>query len=171
MSDKLQFDIISSGFENMNDLIIPYIGVTEEDGDSQKSSVRASPILKNGDSVKLFVDGFGEVGVGSIVEARPQGQWLGVPIPVEPWMFVLLRLLFLILKAGQCQVKPCQRGLRTLMDVLSRTDLWRVSDVLKSSGDPPMDSSPYICQEDSMGLEVHFKDSAGLLISSGRINC
>ena len=57
------------------------------------------------------------------------------------------------------------------MDALFWTVLWRVSDVLKSSGDPPMDSSPYSCQEDWTGLEVHLKDSAGLLISSGQINC
>ena len=162
---------MDSGSENMNDAIMPYIGVTKEDGNSQESSARASPMLRNGDSVKLFVDEFGEVGVGSIVEARPQGQWLSVPIPVEPWTFVLLRPLSLISKAGQCRLKPCQRGLRTMMDALSWTVLWRVSDILKSSGDPPMDSSPHICQEDWTELEVHLKDFAGLLISSGRINC
>ena len=63
---------MGSGFENMNDAIMPYIGITKEDGDSQESSAKTSPMLKNGDSVNLFVDGFGEEGVGSIVEARPQ---------------------------------------------------------------------------------------------------
>ena len=70
MSDKLQSDIMDSGSENMNNMIMPYIGVTEKDDDSQQSSAKASPMLRNGDSVKLFVDGFGEVGVGSIVEIQ-----------------------------------------------------------------------------------------------------
>ena len=40
--------------------------------------------------MKLFL---GEVGVGSIVDVRPVGQWLGVSIPLEPWVFVFYVLV------------------------------------------------------------------------------
>ena len=41
--------------------------------------------------MKLFLPGLGEVGVGSNVDVHLVGQWLGMSIPLELWVFVLLR--------------------------------------------------------------------------------
>ena len=121
--------------------------------------------------MKLFIEGLGEVGVGSVVEVCPQGKWLGVAIPINPWVYVLLRPHLFNSEAQHYKLNPSQRGLSTLSDAVERTILWTVTDVVKSSGDVPLDTRPYICQDQWVGLEVHYRDSVGVLISSGRIMC
>ena len=150
--------------------ITPYVGGSHEEDDSLLSCARTSP-LNNGDNVKLMVPGFGEVGVGIIVEARPIGEWRGVVIPLQLWVFVLVRPQTIVANASILLINPSQRGFRTMSDVLNRTMLWRAYDVEKSSGDPQMDAGSYIRQEDWYGLEVHRMNSEGTLLSSGRINC
>jgi hypothetical protein len=106
-------------------------------------------------SVKLLSTGFGDVGMGTIVEVHPMGQWLGVDIPLVSNEFILLRPTI---------VKPCtedlpldlyQRGFSRLVEALQRTVLWRAADVMVPSLDPQMDASPFIRQECWVGLEVH----------------
>jgi len=49
------------------DAITLYIGGIQREGDSQEFYARTSP-LNNGNLVKLFVQGFGEVEIGFVVE-------------------------------------------------------------------------------------------------------
>jgi len=55
----------------------------------------------------MFVQGFGEVGIGFVVEAQPQGEWLGVAIPLESWIFVLLQLHLVIWVVQKLKNNPC----------------------------------------------------------------
>jgi len=71
-SETLKIDLSSDFF---NDAIIPCIGVQPKKSDLQES-YGSSLLFTNNNFVKLFVPRFGEVGEGSIVEVRPQGQWL-----------------------------------------------------------------------------------------------
>ena len=41
--------------------------------------------------MKLLSPGFGDVGIGIILEVNPTGQWLGVDIPLGSTEFILLR--------------------------------------------------------------------------------
>jgi hypothetical protein len=106
-------------------------------------------------SVKLPSTEFGDVGIGTIVEVHPMGQWLGVDIPLVSNEFILLRPTI---------VKPCtedlpldlyQRGFSRLVEALRRIVLWRAGNVMVPSGDPQMDASPFVRQECWVGLEVH----------------
>ena len=122
--------------------------------------------------MKLFLPGLREVGVGSIVDVHPVGKWLGVSIPVEPWVFVLLWPHSFSVTSHDFQLNPRQRGFRTLANVLDRTILWRVADVIRTFGeDVPNEMCPFICLNLWLGLEVHRKDSIHMLLSSNRINC
>ena len=127
--------------------ITPYLGASERVEESLVSSARTSP-LNNGDFVKLFIQGYGEVGARSVVEARPVGEWLGVAIPLQPWVFVLVRPENIVDDVKQLTLFSNQRGLRVLTDVLQRTMLWNACDVEKSSGDLPMGGGSFILQED-----------------------
>ena len=40
--------------------------------------------------MKLVVPCFGEVGIGSVVDVHPSGQWLGVTIPPFSAEFILV---------------------------------------------------------------------------------
>jgi len=63
-------DLCSQSF---NDVITPYIGGIEGDGELQDSYTRTS-LLSNGNLVKLFLQGFGKVEEGFVVDAQPQGK-------------------------------------------------------------------------------------------------
>ena len=54
---------------------------------------------------------------------------------------------------------------------MEHTILWTITHVVKSLGDVLLDTRPYICQDQWIGLEVHRRNSVGVLISSGRIMC
>ena len=56
--------------------------------------------------------------------------------------------------------------------MLDRTILWRVANVVRTLGDDvPSETCLYIRPALWLGLEVHWKDSVCVLLSSGRINC
>ena len=169
-SEGARFDTMDSFGDNNYYAIIPFLGESTAEDDSQESTAR-TPSFSNGDIVKIYLPGLGEVGVGTIVEARPQGEWLGVPIPIDPWIFVLLRPSSIVSEAERSRVTPCQRGVQTLLDALNRTVLWSLADIVKQSADAGVDQSPFIRQQDWIGLEVHRLDSEGVLLSSKRITC
>ena len=73
---------MDSNIETFSAAIISYGGAPTVN-DSQESSTRFLP-FNNGDLIKLFLSELGKVEVGSIVDVRLVGQWLGVSIPLEP---------------------------------------------------------------------------------------
>jgi hypothetical protein len=156
--------------ESTTAAIVPYGGGIHMGDESMESSTSGDPFV-NGDWVRLFVPGFGDVGAGIVKEVHPQGQWLGVPIPVRPWIYILVRPHSIKLEFQDLKFFPVHRGLKTLYDVQENVVLWRATDVVRSSGDPPMDPCPYIRQGAWFGLDVHRKDVGGLLLSLGRIIC
>ena len=113
---------------------------------SQQSTGRSDE-LRPGQSVKLVVPCFGEVGIGSIVDVHPSGQWLGVTIPPFSAEFILLRPSTIVANAKNLTLEPRQRGCTALIDALNRTVLWRAADALELSEDPPMDDANYVRQE------------------------
>ena len=115
--------------------------------DFSQQSTRRSDELRPGQSVKLVVPCFGEVGIGSVVDVHPSGQWLGVTIPAFLAEFILVRLLTIVVNAENLFLEPCQRGCSALKDALNRTVLWRVADALALSEDPLMDDADYVRQE------------------------
>ena len=58
-----------------------------------------------------------------------------------------------------------------MKDALNRTVLWKANDALVLSEDPPMDDVDYVRLESWIGLEVHWLDTAGVLLASGRVFC
>ena len=58
--------------------------------DFSQQSIGRSDELRPGQSVKLVVPYFGEVGIGSVVDVHPSGQWLGVTIPPFSAEFILV---------------------------------------------------------------------------------
>ena len=127
---------------------------------SQQSTGRSDE-LRPGQSVKLVVPCFGEVGIGSVVDVHPSGQWLGVTIPPFSAEFILLRPSTIVANAENLTLEPRQRGCTALIDALNQTVLWRAADALELSEDPPMDDADYVRQESWIGLEVHQLDAAG----------
>ena len=139
--------------------------------DFSQQSIGRSDELRPGQSVKLVVPCFREVGIGSVVDVHPSGQWLGVTIPSFSAEFILLRPLTIVANAENLTLEPRQRGYTALIDALNWTVLWRAADALELSEDPPMDDADYVCQESWIGLEVHQLDAAGVLLASGRVFC
>ena len=72
---------------------------------SQQSTGRLDE-LRPGQSVKLVVPCFEEVGIGSVVDVHPSGQWLGVTIPAFSAEFILVRPSTII---GKCR-EPLPRA-------------------------------------------------------------
>ena len=89
---------------------------------SQQSTGRSDE-LQPGQSVKLVVPCFGEVGIGSVVDVHPFGQWLGVTIPTFLVEFILVRPSTIMANAENLFLEPRQRGCSTLKDALNRTVL------------------------------------------------
>ena len=139
--------------------------------DFSQQSTRRSDELRPGQSVKLVVPCFGEVGIGSIVDVHPSGQWLGITIPAFSAEFILVRLSTIVVNAENLILEPRQSGCTALNDALNQTVLWRAPDALALSEDPPMDDADYVCQESWIGLEVHRLDAAGVLLASGKVFC
>ena len=137
---------------------------------SQQSTGRSDE-LRSGQSVKLVVPCFGEVGIGSVVDVHPSRQWLGVTIPPFWAEFILLRLSTIVANVENLTLEPRQRGCIALIDALNRTVLWRAANALELSEDPPMDDADYVRQESWIGLEVHRLDAMGVLLASGRVFC
>ena len=137
---------------------------------SQQSTGRSDE-LRPGQSVKLVVPCFGEVGIGSVVDVHPFGQWLGVTIPPFSAEFILVRPSTIVVNAETLILEPRQRGCTALIDALNRTVLWRAADALELSEDPRMGDADYVCQESWIELEVHQLDAAGVLLASGRVFC
>ena len=129
---------------------------------SQQSTGRSHE-LRRGQSVKLVVLCFREVGIGSIVDVHPSGQWLGVTIPPFSAEFILVRPSTIVVNAENLILEPRQRGCTSLIDALNRTVLWRAADALALSEDPPMDDADYVCQESWIGLEVHQAECSALI--------
>ena len=74
--------------------------------DFSQQSTRRSDELRPGQSVKLVVPCFGEVGIGSVVDVHPSGQWLGVTIPPFLAEFILLRLLTIVANTENLTLEP-----------------------------------------------------------------
>ena len=110
--------------------------------------------------MKLVVPCFGEVGIGSVVDVHPSGQWLVVTILAFSVEFILVRPSTIVVNAENLILEPRQRGCTALIDALNRTVLWRAADALALSEDPPMDDADYVCQESWIGLEVHRLNAA-----------
>ena len=55
--------------------------------------------FRPGQSMKLVVLCFGEVGIGSVVDVYPSGQWLGVTIPAFSAEFILVRSTTIMVNA------------------------------------------------------------------------
>ena len=121
--------------------------------------------------MKLVVPCFGEVGIGSVVDVHPSGQWLGVTIPPFSEEFILVRSSTIVVNAETLILEPCQRGCTVLIDALNRAVLWRAADILELSEDPPVGDADYVCQESWIGLEVHRLNAAGVLLTSGKVFC
>ena len=137
---------------------------------SQQSTGRSDE-LRPGQSMKLVVPCFGEVGIGSVVDVHPSRQWLGVTIPPFSVEFILLRPSTIVANVENLTLEPHQRGCTALINALNRTVLWRAADALELLKDPPMDDADYFCQESWIGLEVHQLDAADVLLASGRVFC
>ena len=119
--------------------------------------------------MKLVVPCFGEVGIGSVVDVHPSGQWLGVNIPPFSAEFILVRSSTIVVNVETLILEPRQRGCTALIDALNWTVLWRVADALELSEDPSMGDAAYVRQESWIGLEVHQLDVAGVLLASSRV--
>jgi hypothetical protein len=139
------------------------------DDEPSLESTGSSGLLRTGMTVKLLSPGFGEVGVGKVVEVQPVGQWLGVDIPFGSTEFVLLRPTDVMAAAVDFPLIPCQRGYNSVVETLLRTVLWRTTDVMIPAGDLRSDDSPFTPRERWVGLEVQRFDELGTLLSSGRI--
>ena len=113
---------------------------------SQQSTGRSDE-LRPGQSMKLVVLCFGEVGIGSVVDVHPSEQWLDVTIPAFLAEFILVRPSTIVVNAENLFLEPCQRGCSALIDALNRTILWRAADALALLEDPPMDDADYVRQE------------------------
>ena len=99
--------------------------------DFSQQSTERSDELRPGQSVKLVVPCFGEVGIGSVVDVHPSEQWLGVTIPPFSAEFILVRPSTIVVNAETLILEPCQRGCTALIDALNRTVLWRAVDALE----------------------------------------
>ena len=164
-SDLLRMDSISDSGGS----VMPSMEPSSYDF-SQQSTGRSDE-LRFGQSVKLVVPCFGEVGIGSVVDVHPSGQWLGITIPAFSAEFILVRPSTIVVNAENLFLEPRQRGCSALKDALNRTILWRAADALALSEDPSMDNADYVRQESWIGLEVHRLDAAGVLLASGRVFC
>ena len=70
--------------------MVPYM-VGQAPGDGSEASTNSYPPLRTRDEVTLSIPGFRDVGRGIIVDASPEGQWLGVDISLEPRPLILVR--------------------------------------------------------------------------------
>ena len=105
--------------------------------DFSQQSTGCSNELRPRQSVKLVVPCFGEVGIGSVVDVHPSGQWLGVTIPPFLAEFILVQPSTIVVNAETLILEPRQRGHIALKDALNRTVFWRAVDALALSEDPP----------------------------------
>ena len=137
---------------------------------SQQSTGRSDE-LQPKQSVKLVVPCFGEIGIGSVVDVHPSGQWLGITIPPYSVEFILVRSSIIMVNAENLTLEPRQRGCTTLIDALNQTVLWRAAEAFALSENPLMDDADYVRQESWIGLEVHWLDAAGVLLASCRVFC
>ena len=119
-----------------------------------QQSTWSSDELRLGQSVKLVVPCFGEVGIG-FVDVHPSGQWLGITILAFLAEFILVRPSNIVANGENFFLEPRQRGCSALKDALNRIVLWRAADALVLLEDPLMDIADYIRQESWIGLEVH----------------
>jgi hypothetical protein len=148
---------------------MPFMGPSSYDF-SQQSTGRSDE-LRPGQSVKLVVPRFGEVGIGSVVDVHPSGQWLGVDIPAFSTEFILVRPSSIVSDAENLYLEPRQRGCCILRDALNRTVLWTAGDALAMLQDPPMDGVEYVRPQSWIGLEVHRLNLVGVVLASGRVFC
>ena len=72
---------------------------------SQQSTGRSDE-LRPRQSVKLVVPCFGEVGIGSVVDVHPSGQWLGVTIPPFSAEFIHVQPLTIVVNAENLILEP-----------------------------------------------------------------
>ena len=73
--------------------------------------------------MKLVVPYFGEVGIGSVVDVHPSGQWLGITILAFSAEFILVRPSTIVVNAENLFLEPRQRGYSALKDALNQTVL------------------------------------------------
>ena len=72
---------------------------------SQQSTGRSDE-LQPGQSMKLVVPCFEEVGIGSVVDVHPSGQWLGVTILAFSAEFILVRPSTIVVNAETLILEP-----------------------------------------------------------------
>ena len=74
--------------------------------DFSQQSTGLSDELRPGQSMKLVVPCFGEVGIGSVVDVHSFGQWLGVTIPAFSAEFILVRPSTIVVNAENLILEP-----------------------------------------------------------------
>ena len=75
--------------------------------DFSQQSTGHSDELRPRQSLKLVVPCFGEVGIGSVVDVHPPGQWLGIIIPAFSGEFILVRPSTIVANAENLILEPC----------------------------------------------------------------
>ena len=75
--------------------------------DFSQQSIGRSDELRPGQSMKLVVPHFGEVGIRSIVDVHPSGQWLGVTIPTFSAEFILVQPSTIVANVENLFLEPC----------------------------------------------------------------
>ena len=150
--------------------VVPYTA-GQPPSDGSEASTNSYPPLRTGDEVTLSILGFRDVGQGIVVDASPEGQWLGVDISLEPCPLILVRLHSISKEAQISPLWPFQRGIQSLADAIDRTVLWIASEVMKPLEEPPIDLSAFVPQHEWIGREVHLRNSEGMTEASRRINC
>ena len=70
-------------------LDMPFMGPSNYDFSQQSSGCLDE--LQPGQSVKLVVPRFGEVGIISVVDVHPSEQWFGITIPAFSTEFILVQ--------------------------------------------------------------------------------
>ena len=79
-----------------------------------QQSIGRSDELRPGQSVKLVVPCFGEVGIGSVLDVHPSRQWLGVLIPAFSAKFILVQPLTIVANVENFFLEPRHRGCSAL---------------------------------------------------------
>ena len=100
-SDLLRMDSSSDS----DGLDMPFMEPSSYDFSQQ--STGHSDELRLGQSVKLVVPCFGEVGIGSIIDVHSSEQWLGVTIPAFFAEFILVRPSTIVTNAENLFLEPC----------------------------------------------------------------
>ena len=141
---------------------------------SDSTYARSAPRieLRNGMDVTLLYPDIGAVGSGFILEAQPTGIWLGVCFTDDIQQYVVLRPSEIFPEFRTLPIHPRQLGISVIGQALDKTVLWKVVDLMISSGDPPIDEdvanadSPFLARSQWMGHEILKKAKNGRVVAS-----